>query len=194
MSQARLRFLLVNLPFQPPNPCPKCALVHCAHTERCGHSSCVLPVITCLPHVSLSSLSFISSSSSSLPRAMAVLLPLHWSRAVWTLLLLSFPAPWWAEGRRERPWEKAELSCPGGAALSCSPALQPGFGAPSRWSSCAAACGAVNTSWCLRSHPGKMSLLLGGRKGSQFSWKSTDEIQFSFSSSNVMPRAKPWPC
>lgn len=105
---------------QPPSPCPKRAPAHGAHTEVCGYSSRVMPVITHPPHGSLSSLSLISSSSSGVPRAVALLLPLHWPRAVWALLLLSFPAPLWAEGRREGHGEKAELSCPWGAAPSCS--------------------------------------------------------------------------
>ena len=105
-------------PLQPPNPYPKCIHRH-GYASACAHSyiththaeSCVgtpawdmmvrhwLLNMPC--HVSyhvsstcfsvLSFLSFISSSSSSLPRAIAVLLPLHWLQAVWTLLVLAFP-------------------------------------------------------------------------------------------------------
>lgn len=31
---------------QPPSPCLKCALAHCAHIEECRYSSCVMPVST----------------------------------------------------------------------------------------------------------------------------------------------------
>lgn len=53
-----------------------------------------------------------------------------------------------------------------------------------------------DSNWCLRSHPRKISLLFLDREHLQFSWKSTEEIPFSSSCSNVVLRAKPstWHC
>lgn len=104
-------------PLQPPNQNPKCRCRHtyasaCVHMYITDHAHAyhtrrgtwaqhpetwwltlkytVSWRLAHLFHVFLCPL-FISSSSSSPPRAIAVLLPLHWLQAILMLLLLAFP-------------------------------------------------------------------------------------------------------